>query len=71
MTFKALSQYLDKLEKTASRNEITQILSQLFKTADKEEIDKVIYLLLGQLAPNYMAITLNIAEKMMLRVMAM
>ncbi|OGM17507.1 hypothetical protein A2V61_04590 [Candidatus Woesebacteria bacterium RBG_19FT_COMBO_47_8] len=70
MTFKALSQYLDKLEKTASRNEITQILSQLFKTADKEEIDKVIYLLLGQLAPNYMAITLNIAERMMLRVIA-
>jgi len=70
MTFKELSQYLDKLEKTASRNEITRILSQLFKTADKEEIDKVVYLLLGQLAPNYMAITLNIAERMMLRVIA-
>ena len=70
MTFKELSQYLDRLERTASRNEITLILSQLFKTAGNDEIDKVIYLLLGQLAPNYMAITLNIAERMMLRVIA-
>ena len=68
MTFRNLAQYLDSLEKTSSRIEITKILAKLFKKADSEEIDKITYLLLGRLAPNYKDIVFNIAEKMMLRV---
>lgn len=70
MKFKELSNYLSKLEKTSSRNEITQILSELFKRSDASEIDKIVYLVLGQLAPNYQGIVLNLAEKMMLRAIA-
>lgn len=70
MNFKELSSYLTRLEETPSRNEMTQILSDLFKHSSKDEIDKIVYLVLGQLAPNYEGLVLNIAEKMMLRVIA-
>lgn len=70
MTFKDLSLYLDKLEKTSSRLEITRILSDLFRASSTSEIDRVVYLSLGILAPNYKGVILNLAEKMMLRVLA-
>lgn len=68
MKFKDLAVFLDKLEKTSSRIEITKILSELFKKADRKEIDKVVYLSLGGLAPPYKEVVFNIAERMMLRV---
>src|SRR3970040_1801602 len=70
MSFKELSVYLKRLEETASRNEITSILSELFKKSSPEEIDKIVYLVLGSLAPSYQGIVLNIAERMMLRIIA-
>jgi DNA ligase 1 len=71
MQFSALAEYLQKLEKTPSRNEITQILSQLFKELTKNEIDKVTYLLSGSIAPSYEGIEFNLAEKMMVRAVAL
>jgi DNA ligase-1 len=70
MLFKELASYLDRLEKTASRLEITRILSELFMTSSASEIDKVVYLSLGILAPNYEGVLLNLAEKMMIRTLA-
>jgi DNA ligase-1 len=70
MKFSDFSEYLDRLEKTPSRLEITRILSELFKKSDKNEIDKVVYLSLGILAPNYEGVILNLAERMMIRVLA-
>lgn len=70
MKFRELSTYLEKLEDTSSRNEITQILAELFKKSSKEEIDKVVYLLSGSLAPNYQGIDFNIAEKLMMQIIA-
>jgi DNA ligase-1 len=67
MKFKDLGVYLDKLEKTSSRIEITKILSELFNKAQSDEIDKIVYLLLGSLAPRYKGIVFNIAERMMLQ----
>ena len=70
MKFRQLASYLEKLEATSSRNEITRILSDLFKETLEEEIDKVVYLVSGQLAPSYMGINFNIAEKLMMRIIA-
>jgi len=70
MEFEVLSQYLLKLEKTSSRIEITKILAELFKRASLDEIDKTCYLLLGQLAPPYEGIVFDLAEKLMLQVLA-
>ncbi|EKE13018.1 MAG: hypothetical protein ACD_13C00106G0011 [uncultured bacterium] len=61
--------YLEKLEKTPSRLEITRILSNLLKETPTSEIDKVVFLSLGILAPNYEGTILNLAEKMMIRVL--
>ncbi len=70
MEFRRLAEYLQNLENTSSRLEITRILAELFKRTDKNEIDKVVYLVLGSLAPNYQGIVLNLAERMMLVVIA-
>jgi DNA ligase-1 len=70
MQFRELATYLDRLEKTPSRLEITRILTELFKKSDAGEIDKVVYLSLGILAPNYEGVLLNLAEKMMIRTLA-
>lgn len=71
MQFRELAIYLEKLEKTASRLEITDILSDLFKKSTPSEIQKVVYLSLGTLAPNYESIILNLAEKMVIKVLAL
>lgn len=67
MKFRELAQYLDALEKTSSRIEITKILAELFKEAGEGEIDKVTYLILGNLAPVYSGVVFNLAEKMLIR----
>ena len=67
MTFRELAQYLDALEKTSSRIEITKILADLFNQTDKDEVDKVTYLILGNLAPVYKGVIFNLAEKMLMR----
>ena len=61
---------MEKLEKTSSRIEITKILAELFKKTDKKEIDKTVYLLLGALGPSYEGAVFNLAERMMVRVIA-
>ncbi len=71
MLFSKFSQYLEKLEKTASRLEITAILKELFKETKEKEIKEVVYLSLGILAPNYESILLNLAEKMVLRAVSL
>lgn len=67
MLFSHFSGYLQKLEKTSSRLEITTILEDLFKETKEKEIKEVVYLSLGILAPNYESILLNLAEKMVTR----
>lgn len=70
MKFSQLALYLEKLEKTSSRLEITKILAELFKKSDPGEIDKTTYLVLGSLAPNYKGIVFNLAEKLMIGVLS-
>ncbi len=70
MTFQKLAKYFDKLEKTASRNQMTEILAQLLKESSGDETAKICYLSLGQLAPLYAGIEFNLADKMMIRVLA-
>ena len=70
MTFFELTKYLEKLEKTSSRLEITQILADLFKKSKVDEIDRIVYLTLGSLAPNYRGMVFNIADKIMLQIIA-
>ncbi|PJE67377.1 DNA ligase, partial [Candidatus Shapirobacteria bacterium CG10_big_fil_rev_8_21_14_0_10_40_9] len=70
MEFAKLSEFLQNLEETPSRNKMIEILAELFKVSDRDEIDKICYLSLGQLAPLYEGIEFNLAEKMMIRALA-
>lgn len=70
MKFAKLVISLQKLEKTASLLAMTEILANLFKAARASEVASVVYLSLGELAPLYRSVRLNIAEKMMLRILA-
>lgn len=70
MKFKELTNYFAELEKTASRNKITEILAELFAKSETSEIDQICYLSLGRLAPLYEGVEFNLAEKMMIRVLA-
>ena len=67
MLFSHFAKYLERLEKTPSRLEITAILKELFNKTSKDEIQEVVYLSLGVLAPNYEGVLLNLAEKMVAR----
>lgn len=70
MRFIELAKYLEKLESTSSRIEITKILAELFKQADEGEIDKIVYLVLGRLAPSYKGIVFNLADKLVIQSIA-
>jgi DNA ligase-1 len=70
MTFKQLASYFSQLEKTASRNQMTEILSDLLKKAEPKEVDKICYLSLGRLAPLYQGVEFNLAEKLLIRILA-
>ena len=70
MTISKLAAYLEELERTASRNEMSRLLASIFKETRAEEIDVVCYLLLGELVPAYRGVEFNIAEKLMIQVLA-
>lgn len=70
MTFQSFAVYIQKLERTPSRNTMTEILSELFTKAQDEEIGKICYLLQGRVAPLYEAIEFGIADKLMIRAIA-
>ncbi len=67
MKFSQLAHYVEEIEKTSSRLQITHLLAELFKKLSVEEIDKTIYLLQGRVSPLYEAIEFGTAEKMIIR----
>ena len=70
MNFKQLAKYLQKLEETTVRNQMTEILAELFSKSDKKELGKMCLLLQGRVAPLYEAVEFGLAEKMIIRAIA-
>ena len=70
MLFSELARYFQQLEQTPSRNAMTGILSELFLNAHADEIGNICYLLLGRVAPLYEAVEFGIADKFMIRAIA-
>jgi DNA ligase-1 len=71
MTFSKLATYFQKLDRTTKRLEITAILAELIKSTSASEIDKILYLAAGRLGPLFNNTEFNLADKMMLRVLAL
>lgn len=67
MLFQEFSKYLERIEKTASRNEMTVILAELVNKISTAEAREAAYLLQGRVAPVFEPIEFNVAEKMMIK----
>jgi len=63
MKFSKLATYFERIEKTASRLEMTQILAELYKDLAPEEFEKTVYLLQGRVVPAFEKIEFGMAEK--------
>ncbi len=70
MTFFEFAEYLQKLDQTTKRLEITSILTELITKLVYQEADKAIYLSLGYLKAPFETQRFNIADKMMVRALA-
>lgn len=70
MKFEELSIFLEKLEKTASRNDMILTLSELFKKVPADDFDRVMYLLQGRVVPLYVPLEFGMADKMILKAIA-
>jgi DNA ligase 1 len=71
MLFSDLAEYFKAIEATPSRNEMTQQLAELFGHAHVDEIDKLCYLLQGRVVPLYEAVEFGMAEKFVIRAIAL
>lgn len=67
MKFSEYAKYLQKLEDTTKRLEITDILVDLIKNLEQKEIKPALYLALGELKAPFETERFNIADKMMIR----
>ncbi|GIW69824.1 MAG: putative DNA ligase [Patescibacteria group bacterium] len=69
MKFKEFAGYLERLEATTKRLEITDILAELIKKLGVEEIPPAMYLSLGYLKAPFENKVFNVADKLMIRIL--
>ena len=70
MDFDKLAQLYEELEKTSSGNTMREILSEFFKNVPQEDIDIVAYLTLGKIASDFDDVNLGLADKSVLKSIA-
>jgi len=70
MKFSDFSIFLDKLDQTSKRLEMTDILSKLISELDQNEIKNGIYLSLGTLKAPFEDLKFNFADKQMIKTLA-
>jgi DNA ligase-1 len=70
MNFAVFSEYLERIEGTTKRLEITAMLGEMFNALAPDEIDKVCYLLLGKIYPDFVGIELGIADALIQRALS-
>ncbi|HLF54497.1 MAG TPA: ATP-dependent DNA ligase [Candidatus Nanoarchaeia archaeon] len=71
MRFLELARLYEKLERTSSYNAMRDILSGFFKKTPKAELEFVAYLTLGQIASQFADVNLGMADKMVVRSIAL
>lgn len=70
MPFSVLSEYLEKMEGTTKRLDLTAHLVDLFKVTPSDVVQSVVYLLQGKVRPDYEGIETGVAEKLVMRAIA-
>lgn len=71
MDFQLLVDVYEELEKTSSGNKLREILADFFKKVPKEDIAMIAYLTLGQTNSDYQNEVLGLAEKSVLKSIAL
>lgn len=71
MTYADFCLYLERINQTTKRLEITSILANLIKNLDAREIEKALFLSLGYLNPPYNQIKFNMADKMVVKALSL
>ncbi len=66
MHFRLFCEYLDRIESVSSRNQITALLAELFTECKEDESAIVCYLLSSRVAPLFVPVEFNVAEKTIL-----
>ncbi len=67
MHFHSFCEYLEKIEATQSRLEITRLLADLFKKATSDEVAECAHLVLGEIAPPFDEKKFGLAERLVLK----
>jgi len=70
LQFSKIADIFSQLEEVTSGNEMRRILSGFFKKVPSSDIDKVAYFILGKIDADYMHTETGLAEKMILRAIA-
>ncbi len=70
MQFKKFATYIQKIEQTSSRNDITKNLAELFGALPHKELHSAIYLLQGNVSPKFNVVNFGMAEKMVIKAIA-
>ncbi len=71
MEFQRLAEVYEELEQTSSGNKMREILAEFFKKVPEEEIAHIAYLTLGKISADYDEVVLGLAEKSVLKAIAM
>jgi len=72
MLFETLAEVFERLETTSSRLQLIAILTDLFRKADPEDIDKVVYLVQGELWPQWRGEPeLGVGEKLLIKAISL
>ncbi len=64
MDFKEIANYFSKIENLSSRLEMTDILAELFEKLNPLETKKIVYLLQGKIAPEFVGKEIGFGEKL-------
>ena len=64
MDFKEIAEYFNKIETLSSRLEMTDILGELFEKLNSIETKKIVYLLQGKIAPEFVGKEIGFGEKL-------
>ena len=66
--FLNLCNYFEEIENISSRTDMTNALVELFEETPVEDIQRLVYLILGRVAPFYIKSEFNIGEKILINV---
>ncbi len=67
MKFNEFCSYLQKIEDTSSRNEITSILGEVLNKVEGEEVAIACYFVTGRIAPMFINSEFNMSEKIIIK----